>query len=88
MAAGCSADTTVLRDTPTGGTVGYYFDTESSILTTPGRQAVLRLINDKCPQGSRIVKEGEVSKVSKKADRIWRGQISSDRLWAIEFVCK
>ena len=85
--AGCSADAIMLRDTPTGGTVSYPFESESDILTATERQAALRLISNKCPHGSRIVKEGEISKVSKKADRFWRGQITNDRLWAIEFVC-
>jgi hypothetical protein len=85
--AGCSAEATVLRDTPAGGVVSYPFETESDILTTAGRGAALRLIGEKCPHGSRIVKEGEIPKVSKKADRVWRGQISGDRLWAIEFTC-
>ena len=86
-AAGCSAEATMLRDTPTGGVVSYPFETESDVLTIAGRRAALRVIGEKCPHGSRIVKEGEVPKVSKKADRAWRGQISSDRLWAIEFTC-
>ena len=78
----------MLRDTPVGGVVSYPFETESDVLTTAGRGAALYLIGKKCPQGSRTVKEGEIPKVSKKADRAWRGQISSDRLWAIEFTCK
>jgi len=86
-AAGCSAEVTVLRDTPAGGVVSYPFETESDILTTAGRGAALRLIGEKCPHGSRIVKEGEIAKVSKKADRAWQGQITADRLWAIEFIC-
>jgi hypothetical protein len=86
-AAGCGAEATVLRDTPTGGVVSYPFETESDILTTARRGAAFRLIGEKCPHGSRIVKEGEIPKVSKKADKAWRGQISSDRLWAIEFTC-
>jgi len=85
--AGCGAEATLLRDTMAGGIVSYPFQTESDILTTAGRGAAFRLIGEKCPQGSKIVKEGEIPKVSKKADRVWRGQISSDRLWAIEFTC-
>ena len=77
----------MLRDTPAGGVVSYPFETESDVLTTAGRRAALRLVGEKCPHGYRIVKEGEVPKVSKKADRAWRGQISRDRLWAIEFTC-
>lgn len=86
-AAGCSAEATVVRDTPAGGVVSYPFETESDILTAAGRGAAFRLIGEKCPHGSRIVKEGEIPKVSKKVDRAWRGQISGARLWAIEFTC-
>jgi len=85
--AGCSAEVTVVRDTPTGGIVSYPFETESDILTTTGRGAALRLIGWKCPHGSKIVKEGEIPKVSKRADHAWRGQITGERLWAIEFIC-
>lgn len=85
--AGCSAEATMVRGTPAGGVVSYPFETESDVLTTGGRRVALRLIGEQCPHGSRIVKEGEIPKVSRKADRAWRGQISSDRLWAIEFTC-
>lgn len=86
-AAGCSTEATVLRQTQAGGVISYPFETESDILTAAGRGAAFRLIGEKCPHGSRIVKEGEIPKVSKKADRAWHGQISSNRLWAIEFTC-
>lgn len=84
---GCASNATLLRDTPTGGMVSYPFETDSDILTTAGRRTALRLIGEKCPQGSRIIKEGEIPKVSKKADRAWQGQITSERVWAIEFTC-
>jgi hypothetical protein len=87
FAGGCSADATMHRETPTGGLVSYPIETESDILTSAGRRSALRLIREKCPHGSRILKEGEIPKISKKADRAWQGQIATDRLWAIEFSC-
>jgi hypothetical protein len=47
----------------------------------------MELIHDKCKGASRIVKEGEIPKISKVADRAWRGQMSGDRIWGIQFVC-
>ena len=58
------------------------------ILTSAGRRDALRLIKDKCPNGSRIIKEGEIPKVSQTADRLWRGQMGSDRIWGIQFTCE
>ncbi len=84
---GCGANATLHRETPTGGLVSYSFETERDILTSAGRRSALRLIQEKCAQGSKILKEGEIPRVSKKADRAWQGQIATDRLWAIEFSC-
>ncbi len=66
----------------------FHFQTEADILSSAGRRDALRLINDKCPAGSQIVKEGELPKVSKAADRAWGQQIGTDRVWGIQFTCK
>ncbi|HSE59587.1 MAG TPA: hypothetical protein VLA99_12870, partial [Nitrospiraceae bacterium] len=61
---------------------------ESDILTSAGRRDAVRMIREKCPNGSRIVKEGAIPKVSEAADRAWRGQMGNDRLWGIQFTCE
>ena len=86
--SGCGHDARLIRDTPTGGLVSYPVQTEADVLTTDGRRDALRLIRDKCPEGSRIVKEGELPKVSQATDRIWRGQMGTDRVWGIQFACE
>lgn len=86
--SGCGHDARVIRDTPTGGVISYPVETEADILSSEGRRDALRLIRDKCPQGSRIVKDGELPKVSQSADRLWRGQMGTDRVWGIQFVCE
>jgi hypothetical protein len=86
--AGCAGEARLIRNTPEGGLVSYGFETDGEVLTSSGRREALRLIADKCPNGSRIVREGEIPNVSKKADRAWRGQIGMKRLWGVEFTCR
>lgn len=85
---GCGPDARFVRDTPSGGVVSYSIETDSDILTSSGRREAFRMIKEKCPKGSAIVKEGELPKVSAAADRAWRGQIGTDRLWGIQFTCE
>jgi hypothetical protein len=86
--AGCANEATLVRDTPEGGLVSYVFHTEGEVLSSSGRRDAFRLIADKCPGGSRIVREGEIPNVSKAADRAWRGQVGMNRLWGVQFVCQ
>jgi hypothetical protein len=85
---GCGHEASLTRETATGGVVTWPVQSDSDILSSAGRRDALRLIKDKCPQGSRIVKEGEIPKVSQAADRLWRGQIGADRIWGIQFTCE
>jgi len=84
----CGHEASLIRDTPTGGLISYPIETEADVLSSDGLRDALRLIRDKCPQGSRLLKEGELPKVSQGADRLWRGQIGTDRVWGIQFVCE
>ena len=85
---GCGHEATWLRETPAGGLVSFSVQTEADIFSSEGRRDALRLIREKCPKGSRIVKDGELPKVSQATDRIWRGQMGTDRIWGIQFVCE
>jgi hypothetical protein len=86
--AGCGQGASLVRDTSTGGVVSYAIQSESDILTSDGRRDAMDIIRKKCPNGSRIVKEGAIPKVSNAADRAWRGQMGTDRLWGIQFTCE
>jgi hypothetical protein len=85
--AACGHEATLTRESATGGLATWPVQSDGDILSSGGRRDALRLINDKCPRGFRIIKEGEVPKVSRFADRAWRGQLGSDRLWGIQFTC-
>jgi len=92
--ASCAPNAQVVNETATGGTVLYSYVEEQDVLTSPGRQDALRLIEEKCPAGYRISREGEVPKVDQAVDRAWMGQLSRDgqvsreKRWAIQFACK
>jgi len=85
---GCGYNASLTGETPTGGVVTFSVQSEGDILSSVGRRDALHLIDNKCPQGWRLVKEGEVAKVSQKADRNWRGMMGSDRIWGIQFICE
>jgi hypothetical protein len=92
--AGCLSHAQIVNETATAGTVLYSYVEEQDVLTSPGRKDALLLLEEKCPAGYRIAREGEVPRVDRAVDRAWMGQISRDgqvsreRRWAIQFVCK
>jgi hypothetical protein len=68
--------------------VTFSIQSDDDIFSSTGRHDAQRIMQDKCPSGIHIVKEGEVPKVSKAADRAWGPQIGADRIWGIQFRCK
>jgi hypothetical protein len=86
--AACAVGPRLMNETPSGGTVVYPFSEEQDILSSSGRRDALRLLNDKCRGAYRVEAEGELAKVGKNIDKAWSGQISTDRMWGIQFSCK
>jgi len=92
--ASCMPHAQIVNETATGGTVLYSYIEEQDVLTSPERTDALRLLDEKCPAGYRISREGEVPRVDQAVDRAWMGQLSRDgqvsreKRWAIQFACK
>jgi hypothetical protein len=92
--ASCVPHAQLVNETATGGTVLYSFVEEQDVLTSPGRKDALLLLEEKCPAGYRVAREGEVPRIDQAVDRAWMGQLSRDgqvsreRRWAIQFSCK
>lgn len=84
----CGHEATMTRETATGGVVTWSVQADADVLASAGRRDALRLIKEKCPNGSRVLKEGEIPKVSATADRLWLGQMGIDRIWGIQFTCE
>lgn len=85
---GCTHEASLQRETLQGGLVAFSIQSEADVLSSAGRRDALRVMEEKCPSGVRIIKEGEIPKVSKAADRVWGPQIGTDRKWGIQFECK
>jgi hypothetical protein len=92
--ASCASNVRIVNETATGGTVLYPYFEEQDVLTSSERRDALRLLEEKCPAGYRISREGEVPRIDQAVDRAWMGQVSRDgqvsreKLWAILFACK
>ena len=92
--ASCVPHAQVINGTATGGTALYSYVEEQDVLTSPGRKDALLLLEEKCPTGYRITREGEVPRIDQAVDRAWMGQVSRDgqvsreKSWAIKFACK
>ncbi len=92
--ASCIPYSQLVNETATGGTVLYSYVEEQDVLTSPGRKDALLLLEEKCPAGYRIAREGEIPRIDQVVDRAWMGQLSRDgqvsreRRWAIQFSCK
>jgi len=92
--ASCAPNARIVNETATGGTVLYSYVEEYDVLTSPGRKEAIRLLDEKCPSGYRVSREGEVPRISKAVDRAWMGQVSSngqvsrEKDWAIQFACR
>ena len=90
----CVQSARIVNETATGGTVIYPYIDEQDVLTSRGRKEALRLLDEKCPTGYRISREGQIAQVDQAVDRAWMGQLSRDgqpnleKRWAIQFVCK
>lgn len=91
---GCASSARMLTESENGGTIVYpYFD-EQDVLSSPARHDALRLIEAKCPGGSRISREGQIPRISQTVDQAWKGQVSGngqvsrELLWAMQFSCK
>jgi hypothetical protein len=86
--AGCSHPARMLQERPDGGTVVYPVSDDRDVLASAGRTDAIKMIEEKCPHGYRVTKQGETLRINPQIDRAWRGQIASERQWGIEFVCK
>jgi hypothetical protein len=88
LLSACGQQARVIRETPSSGVVVYPFQQEGDRLSSAARSEAVNLIEQKCGGRSHVVREGEVPRVRGDVDLVWRGQMSGDRLWGIEFTCE
>ncbi len=90
VCSGCSIGATLVKETPNGGIVTYSFKNErGGPLLSPYRKRAFELMEKKCPQGYRLVREGEAQGYG-SGPGIQEGMEDEPigRRWGIQFECK
>jgi hypothetical protein len=91
IGTGCGGDgVRLVQDLDNGGVVVYPFKSDQGHMLSTFRKDAVRLIEEKCPGGHTIVREGETKGRSRLAGPIQAGggEIIQERRWGIQFQCK
>ena len=91
LAAGCGADGVRLaQNLDNGGVVVYPFKSEQGHMLSASRKNAVRLMEERCPGGYTVVREGEAKGRSRLAGPVQAGggEIIQERRWGIQFECK
>jgi hypothetical protein len=86
---GCSDAVRLTHETETGGVVTYlYKEDRGGPMGSPHRREALKVMEQKCPGGYAIVRDGEVrGSVSMSSREGEEGEVTGRR-WGIQFRCK
>jgi len=88
LLSGCSDAVQMTHETEQGGVVTYLFkEDRGGPMGSPHRKAALKLIDEKCPRGYTVVRDGEVQGGSMSSVEGQEGEITGRR-WGIQFRCK
>jgi hypothetical protein len=88
LLSGCSDAVHMTHETEQGGVVTYLFkEDRGGPMGSPHRKAALKLIEEKCPSGYTVVRDGEVRSGTMSAAEGQEGEITNRR-WGIQFRCK
>jgi hypothetical protein len=91
LTAACGGDgVRMAQNLDNGGIVVYPFKTEQGHMLSSFRKSAVRLIEQRCPQGYTIVREGETKGRSRLTGPVQAGgdEIVQERRWGIQFECK
>ena len=88
LLSGCSDAVQMTHETEDGGVVTYLFkEDRGGPMGSPHRKAALKLIDEKCPSGYTVVRDGEVQGGSMSSREGQEGEMTNRR-WGIQFRCK
>ena len=89
LLSGCSDAVQMMQETEQGGVVSYLFkEDRGGPMGSPHRKAALKLIDEKCPLGYTVVRDGEMRGYgSMSSVEGQEGEITGRR-WGVQFRCK
>ncbi|MCE7976975.1 MAG: hypothetical protein DYH03_07465 [Nitrospira sp. NTP1] len=87
--ASCGEGALLVKDNAGGGVVVYPYRAEQGTLLSSFRREAVRLMEQKCPGGYAIVREGETKGRLRQASPVaGSSDVVEERRWGIQFQCK
>ena len=87
--SGCSDAVQMTHETEQGGVVTFLFkEDRGSPMGSPHRKEALKLIDQKCPAGYVVVRNGEMKGYSSISSVEGQEGDATNRRWGIQFRCK
>lgn len=89
LSIGCSDAVRLTQETPNGGVVTYLFkEDRGGPMGSPHRREALKVIDQKCPTGYTVVRDGEVKGYAAMSSTEGHEGEMTGRRWGIQFKCK
>ena len=89
LLSGCSDAVQMTHETEQGGVVTYLYKEErGGPMGSPHRKAALKRIDEKCPSGYFVIRDGEVKGTPMISSMEGQTDEDSGRRWGIQFRCK
>lgn len=86
---GCGDGAMMVKELDNGGVVVYPYRAEQGNLLSSFRKEAVRLMEQKCPGGHTIVREGETKGRLRQASPVaGSSDVVEERRWGIQFQCK
>ena len=89
LVSGCSDAVQMTHETERGGVVTYIFkEDRGGPMGSPHRKAALKLIDEKCPSGYTVVRDGVMRGYGSMSSVEGQEGEVTGRRWGIQFRCK
>ena len=89
LLVGCSDAVQLTHETENGGLVTYLFkEDRGGPMGSPHRKEALKLIDQKCPAGYLVVRDGEIKGSGSMSSLEGQEGEITGRRWGIQFRCK
>ncbi|MGA6828458.1 hypothetical protein ACO9S2_12680 [Nitrospira sp. NS4] len=89
LCSACSEAVSLTHESETGGVVTYLFKEErGGPMGSPHRKDALKRMDQKCPAGYAVVREGEVKGYGSMSSVEGGEGEATGRRWGIQFHCK
>jgi len=88
LCAGCGEGAKLVRSDDRGGIVTYPYREEVGHMVTKFRGEAIALIEQQCPRGYQIVREGEARGRGRIVQSAAGAEVVAEHRWAMQFSCQ